>query len=80
MSSRDFIHIAMAWCSHVCRSQRILQAKADKLAKRLEEEHSSMERCTEALNQQHAKQVLVLELQLAERQQQQVIDPITTMP
>lgn len=70
----------MAWCSHVCRSQRILQAKADKLAKRLEEEHSSMERCTEALNQQHAKQVLVLELQLAERQQQQVIDPITTMP
>ena len=72
LAQQKLHHVVLDQCSCMCRSQRILQAKADKLAKRLEEEHGSMERCKVALNQQHAEQIHVLKLQLAERQQEQV--------
>ena len=56
-----------------CRSHRMMQAKADKLAKRLEENDESLETCTQALKHQHADQVHVLENQIAEAHLLQVV-------
>lgn len=70
-SMQNPFHVAIVIMCY-CRSLRIVQAKANKLAKRLEEEHGSLESCTEALSHQHAEQVHVLEHQIAEAQHMQV--------
>ena len=70
-------HMLAGWVSILglcgaCRAHRIVQAKADKLAKRLEEEHGSLDSCIQSLNAQHAARTQALQLQLAEAHQLQV--------
>ncbi|KAL0028177.1 hypothetical protein WJX77_012592 [Trebouxia sp. C0004] len=48
------------------RAQRVLQAKADRLAKQLEEQHVNLSSGTNDLQQQHAKQLSALQIQLKE--------------
>ena len=52
-----------------CSAQRVLQAKADRLAKQLEEERTCSVKGTDDLKQHHAQQLSALELQLTEQQQ-----------
>ncbi|KAL0043020.1 hypothetical protein WJX79_007076 [Trebouxia sp. C0005] len=49
------------------RAQRVLQAKADRLAKQLEEQHANLSSDTNDLQQQHTQQLLALQNQLKEQ-------------
>lgn len=42
----------------------MLQAKADRLAKQLEQQQDSQSSCNEVLKQQHAEQLQVLQMEL----------------
>jgi hypothetical protein len=50
-----------------CSAQRVLQAKADRLAKQLEEQHADLTSGTNDLQQQHIQQLLAVQIQLKEQ-------------
>lgn len=64
-SAGSSYHVAL----YVCSAQRLLQAKVDRFAKQLEEQHSSISNCSEDLKQQHAEQLQGLHMQLQKQQQ-----------
>lgn len=64
--------ICQGMLSIPCRAQRVLQAKADRLAKQLEQQQDSLSSCNEALKQQHAQQLDALQMQLDEQSKLQV--------
>lgn len=50
----------------------MLQAKADRLSKQLQEQQESLTSCSEQLEEQHAQQMAALQMQLDKQVQEQV--------